>query len=95
MTTAIAPVAPEIIPDRPPINAVIKPIMKAAYSPTIGSTWATNAKATASGIRLTPRLILTKYRFYYYLFMANEIEYLTSGFVCKLIKRGIISTKNT
>jgi hypothetical protein len=26
--------------------------------------------------------------------MANEIEHLTSGFVCKLIKRGVISTKN-
>ncbi len=30
MTTASAPVAPEIMPGRPPISAVISPTMKAA-----------------------------------------------------------------
>ncbi len=49
ITTARAPVAPEIIPGRPPIKAVINPTIKAAYSPTNGWTPATNAKATASG----------------------------------------------
>ena len=49
MTTANAPVAPEIIPGRPPMTAVIKPTINAAYRPTKGSTPATKAKATASG----------------------------------------------
>ena len=31
-----APVAPEIIPGRPPINAVISPTRNAAYNPTSG-----------------------------------------------------------
>ena len=51
ITTAKAPVAPEIIPGRPPINAVIRPTRNAAYSPTNGFTPATKAKATASGTR--------------------------------------------
>ena len=45
----MAPVAPEIMPGRPPMAEVIKPIINAAYRPIIGSTPATNAKATASG----------------------------------------------
>ncbi len=49
ITTANAPVAPEIIPGRPPIAAVISPTRNAAYKPTKGSTPATKAKATASG----------------------------------------------
>ena len=49
MTTASAPVAPEIIPGLPPKIAVINPIINAAYKPTSGSTPATKAKATASG----------------------------------------------
>ena len=49
ITTASAPVAPEIIPGRPPMHAVIKPTIKAVYKPTKGSTPATKAKATASG----------------------------------------------
>ena len=36
ITTASAPVAPEIMPGRPPISAVISPTMNAAYSPTSG-----------------------------------------------------------
>jgi hypothetical protein len=36
MTTANAPVAPEIIPGLPPIKAVINPTIKAAYKPTKG-----------------------------------------------------------
>ena len=51
ITTAKAPVAPEIIPGRPPNNAVIKPTINAAYKPTNGFTPATNANATASGTR--------------------------------------------
>lgn len=49
--TATAPVAPEIMPGRPPKIAVIRPIRKAAYRPIVGSTWATKEKAMASGIR--------------------------------------------
>jgi transcription elongation factor len=51
ITTAKAPVAPEIIPGRPPTKAVIKPTIKAAYKPDIGATPATNAKAIASGTK--------------------------------------------
>jgi len=51
ITTAKAPVAPEIIPGRPPKTAVTNPTRNAAYSPTKGCTPATNANATASGIR--------------------------------------------
>ena len=49
ITTAIAPVAPEIIPLLPPKIAVIIPTKKAAYKPTNGCTPATKAKAIASG----------------------------------------------
>ena len=49
ITTAIAPVAPEIIPGRPPTMVAIKPIVKAAYKPVKGCKCASNAKATASG----------------------------------------------
>ena len=41
--------APEIIPGRPPIKAVIKPTIKAAYNPDNGATPATKANAIASG----------------------------------------------
>ena len=37
------------MPGRPPIKAVINPIIKAAYKPTIGFTPATKANAIASG----------------------------------------------
>ena len=50
-TTAIAPVAPEIIPGLPLNIAVMMPTINAACNPTIGSTPATKAKATASGTR--------------------------------------------
>ena len=49
ITTANAPVAPEIIPGLPQIKAVINPTIKAAYKPTKGWTPATNEKETASG----------------------------------------------
>ena len=49
ITTAMAPVAPEIIPGRPPNSEVISPIIKAPYRPTSGGMPATKAKATASG----------------------------------------------
>ena len=49
ITTAIAPVAPEIMPGLPPNRAVIRPIIKAPYNPTSGSMPATKEKATASG----------------------------------------------
>ena len=48
-TTAIAPVAPEIIPGLPPKMAVTIPIIKAAYKPVKGDSPAMSAKATASG----------------------------------------------
>jgi hypothetical protein len=51
MTTARAPVAPDIIPGLPPITAVINPIIKAAYKPERGVTPATKAKAIASGTK--------------------------------------------
>jgi hypothetical protein len=50
MTTAIAPVAPEIMPGLPPKIEVTKPIVNAAYSPVRGESPAIRAKATASGI---------------------------------------------
>ena len=51
ITTASAPVAPDIIPGLPPKTAVIKPTIKAAYNPDKGATPATNAKAIASGTK--------------------------------------------
>ncbi len=57
MTTASAPVAPEIIPGRPPKTDVINPTINAAYSPTSGSTPATKAKATASGTSASATVI--------------------------------------
>jgi len=53
----IAPVAPEIIPGRPPKIEANNPMMKAAYSPTRGSTPATNAKAIASGTKASDTVI--------------------------------------
>src|SRR5690554_371814 len=50
-TTATAPVAPEIIPGRPPRIDVTSPMTNAAYNPVNGDNPAINAKATASGIR--------------------------------------------
>ena len=50
-TTATAPVAPEIIPGRPPNIEVTNPITNAAYKPTSGDKPAIKAKATASGIK--------------------------------------------
>ena len=50
-TMATAPVAPEIIPGRPPRIEVTNPIMKAAYNPVKGESPAMMAKATASGIK--------------------------------------------
>ena len=49
ITTAIAPVAPDIILGRPPKMDVTNPIIKAAYSPTNGDKPAIRANATASG----------------------------------------------
>ena len=51
ITTAKAPVAPEIIPGLPPKTAVTKPIINAPYKPIIGDIPATKAKATASGTK--------------------------------------------
>jgi hypothetical protein len=48
--TAVAAVAAEIMPGRPPVIAVITAIEKLAYSPTFGSTPAMIEKAIASGI---------------------------------------------
>jgi hypothetical protein len=49
ITTAIAPVAPDIIPGLPPKIAVSKPTINAACNQTIGLTPATNENAIASG----------------------------------------------
>ncbi len=43
-TTATAPVAPEIMPGRPPNMEVTKPIINAAYRPVRGDKPAINAK---------------------------------------------------
>ena len=51
ITTAIAPVAPDIIPGRPPKMEVIKQTINAAYNPVKGDKPAINAKATASGTK--------------------------------------------
>ena len=50
MTTAIAPVAPEIIPGLPPKIAVTNPIIKAPYKPTNGENPARIANINDSGI---------------------------------------------
>ena len=49
ITTATAPVAPEIMPGLPPKVLVTRPITKAAYRPVRGESPAIKAKATASG----------------------------------------------
>ena len=51
MTTAIAPVAPLIMPGRPPKTLATSPTTKAAYKPVKGLSPAINAKAIASGMR--------------------------------------------
>ena len=50
MSSAIAPVAAEIMPGRPPVKAMITAMEKEAYKPTFGSTPAIIEKAMASGI---------------------------------------------
>ena len=56
----MAPVAPEIMPGRPPNMAVMAPIKKALNSPTRGSSPATNANAIASGISIRETVIPDK-----------------------------------
>ena len=51
MTNAIAPVAADIIPGRPPTKLMTTAIQNEAYKPTLGSTPAIIEKAIASGIR--------------------------------------------
>ena len=51
ITTATAPVAPDIIPGLPPNIDVINPILNAAYRPVNGDSPAINANAIASGTR--------------------------------------------
>ena len=51
MTKAIAPVAAEIIPGRPPTKLMTTAIQNEAYKPTFGSTPAIIEKAMASGIK--------------------------------------------
>ena len=51
MTSAIAPVAADIIAGRPPANAVTTAMQKDAYRPTFGSTPVIMENAMASGIR--------------------------------------------
>lgn len=49
--TAMAPVAPEIIPGRPPKMEVTNASTKAAYNPVKGEKPGIKAKAIASGTR--------------------------------------------
>src|SRR6056297_1244368 len=51
ITTATAPVAPEIIPGLPPKIEVTNPITNAAYNPVRGDKPAIKAKAMASGTK--------------------------------------------
>ena len=50
MTSAIAPVAADIIPGLPPTKEMTMAMQNEAYRPTIGSTPAMIEKAIASGI---------------------------------------------
>jgi hypothetical protein len=50
ITNAMAPVAAEIMPGRPPVKAITVAMQNEAYSPTFGSTPAMMEKAMASGI---------------------------------------------
>lgn len=50
ITSAIAPVAAEIMPGRPPVNAITTAMLNDAYSPTFGSIPAMMENAIASGI---------------------------------------------
>lgn len=79
ITTAMAPVAPEIIPGRPPKREVINPIMKAPYNPTKGSMPATKAKATASGTSASATVIPERTSFF--------------GLPTKLLKNCFISAR--
>ena len=47
----MAPVAAEIMPERPPTKAMTIAMLKEAYSPTLGSTPAMIENAIASGIK--------------------------------------------
>ena len=51
INNAMAPVAAETIPERPPVKAITTEILKEAYKPTLGSTPAMIEKAMASGIK--------------------------------------------
>ena len=83
MTTAMAPVAPDIIPGRPPAMEVTIPIIKAPYNPTKGSTPATKAKATASGTKaratVSPERISS---------LGLKVKFRRSSFLIALLKRG-------
>ncbi|MCY1540298.1 hypothetical protein D9M68_759290 [compost metagenome] len=50
ITSAMAPVAAEIMPGRPPANAMMVAMENEAYRPTFGSTPAMMEKAMASGM---------------------------------------------
>ena len=57
ISKAIAPVAAEIMPGRPPTKAMMTAIQNDAYKPTIGSTPAIMEKAMASGIKASSFLM--------------------------------------
>jgi hypothetical protein len=50
ITSAIAPVAAEIMPDLPPVKSMITAMLNEAYRPTLGSTPAMMEEAMASGM---------------------------------------------
>ncbi len=57
MTSAIEPVAAEIMPGLPPATDITTAIQNEAYRPTIGSTPAMIEKAIASGISASATVI--------------------------------------
>ena len=59
-TSAVEPVAAEIIARRPPTIEIVTAIVKEAKSPTRGSTSAITEKEIASGIRAMPTTIAAR-----------------------------------
>lgn len=60
MSNAIAPVAAEIIPGRPPMIAVTTAMLNDVYSPTSGSTPAMMENAIDSGISASATTVPAK-----------------------------------
>src|SRR5690606_11462760 len=98
ITTATAPVAPDIIPGLPPKMDVTKPMTKAAYNTTNGDRPPIKAKAMASGTKamatVSPERISVLYSTFCeksnnrkYCFMTMDMGLARRGFLSLLIKR--------